>query len=139
MTQSITLDQESKLTEFLEPARIATVATVGKGGMPQLTPNWYWYSDGCIHISTTKERVKFRNVSRDPRIAVCIYSEPLAADYAVITGMAEILEGDDIWPITRSIIERYTRPDQVDVRLEQMRLQHRVILRLRPERVVFRR
>ena len=139
MTQYLSPDQESRLAEFLAPTRIAVVATLGKNGMPQLTPNWYWYSDRYIHISTTKERVKYRNLRRDSRLAVCICSEPLAADYAVVSGRADVLEGEDIWPVTRAIIERYTPPGEVDARFEQMRTQNRVIIRLRPDRVIFRR
>ena len=58
--------QIERLREFISPPRIAMVATIGKDGLPQLTPNWYAYTDGEIIISITKQRVKYRNVIRDP-------------------------------------------------------------------------
>ena len=57
--------QLERLREFIAPPRIAMVATIGKDGMPQLTPNWYAYCDGEIIVSITKQRVKYRNVMRD--------------------------------------------------------------------------
>ena len=82
-------EQLERLREFISPARIAMVATIGKDGMPQLTPNWYAYTDGEIIISITKQRVKYRNVIRDPRVAVSICSEPLAEEYVTVSGPAQ--------------------------------------------------
>ncbi len=72
----ISAEDRAKLAEFLEPSRIVVVATIGRNGTLQLTPNWYWFDGETISISTTKNRVKYRNLSRDPRMLVCIYSEP---------------------------------------------------------------
>ena len=60
------LDPEdaAQLEEFLAPSRIAVVGTISPSGMPQLTPNWYVYQDGRLSFSTTKERVKYRNLSQ---------------------------------------------------------------------------
>ena len=138
MTSSISAEAEGRLRDFLNPTRMAVVATVSRSGMPQLTPNWYVYADGRLSISTTKERVKHRNVSRDQRLAVCIYSEPRAAEYVTLLGLAQILDGEEIWPITRAIVERYVAPDRVEERMSELRKQNRVIISLAPNRVVFR-
>ena len=128
----------TRLEEFLGPPRIAVVATVGRSGMPQLTPNWYRFANGRLTVSTTKERIKFRNLSRDPRLAVCIYSEPLAVEYATIQGPAEIHDDESIWPETQAIVERYVPPDLVAARMRELRAQNRVIISMAPERVIFR-
>ena len=47
----MTVEERRRLEDFLAPSRIAVVATVGKTGMPQLTPNWYDFSDGRMKIS----------------------------------------------------------------------------------------
>ncbi len=47
--------EATRLEAFLQPAKIAVVATIGRHGMPQLTPNWYNFADGTLTISTTKE------------------------------------------------------------------------------------
>ncbi|MDP7534426.1 MAG: PPOX class F420-dependent oxidoreductase [SAR202 cluster bacterium] len=134
----ISAENRAKLAEFLEPSRIVVVATIGRNGMPQLTPNWYWFDGETISISTTKNRVKYRNLSRDPRMSVCIYSEPRAADYAMVTGTVTISDDESIWPTTRKIIERYADPDRIERQLTEMRTQGRVILSLTPATVAFR-
>ena len=75
--------------------------------MPHLTPNWYAYANETLMISTTKERVKYRNLTRDNRMSVCIYSEPRAQDYVTLWGRVSIRDDASIWPDTRAIVERY--------------------------------
>ena len=138
MPTTPTEEDISRLAEFLAPTRIAVVATVGQDGMPQLTPNWYVFHDGRIAISTTKQRVKYQNLIRDSRLAVCVLTEPLAAEYVSIRGMAEIIDDDTIWPVTEAIVRRYVRPEGVQARLDQLRREERIIISLNPERVHFR-
>ena len=138
MPTSLTDDQRARLVKFLEPSRIVMVATVGSDGMPQVTPNWYFFDGERVAISTTKDRVKYRNLSRDPRMTVCIASEPLAGDYVTMSGPVAIDEDDSIWPATRSIIGRYMPADNVEDMIERMQTEGRVILWLTPEKVTFR-
>ena len=134
----ISAEEQSKLAEFLAPSRIAVVATIGRDGMPQLTPNWYVYSDRRLLVSTTKQRVKHRNLVRDGRIAVCVCSEPLAEEYVTVRGRAEIRDDDSIWEDTRAIVERYVEPDRVEARMDVLRGEDRVIVSVEPDGVVFR-
>jgi PPOX class probable F420-dependent enzyme len=134
----LTPEEARRLEEFLKPSHIVVVATIGRNGMPHLTPNWYAYANGRLMISTTKERVKYRNLSRDNRMTVCIYSEPRAQDYVTLWGHVTIRDDASIWPDTRAIVERYAPPQEVEARLQQLRIQNRVILDLTPERMLFR-
>jgi PPOX class probable F420-dependent enzyme len=134
----VTPAETRRLEEFLQPSHIVVVATIGRDGMPHLTPNWYVYRNGTLMISTTKERVKYRNLSRDDRMSVCIYSAPQAQDYATLWGHVSIRDDDSIWPDTRAIVERYVPPTGVEARMQQLRTQNRVILDLTPERLLFR-
>ena len=87
----VTPEDKRRLVNFLEPSHIAVIATIGPSGAPQLTPNWYCVRDGKILISTTKERVKYRNLVRDNRMSICVYTEATAEDYATVWGA-----GDDL-------------------------------------------
>ena len=133
----MTVEERRRLEDFLAPSRIAVVATVGKTGMPQLTPNWYDFSDERMKISTTKDRIKYLNLVKDDRLAVCVYSDALAHDYVTIRGHAEIIEGDAIWPDTLAIVKRYVEPDKVEARMTALRQQPRIIVSLDPERIHF--
>ena len=125
----------SRLETFLEPARIVIVATIGRDGTPHLTPNWYVFENGRLSISTTKERVKYRNLSRDDRVSLCICSEPLAGDYVTIWG-----RGRDIRRRveTRRISERYVPPGEVDDWMAMLRPQPRVLISVTPDKVMFK-
>lgn len=138
MPTSMTDNQRARLAEFLEPSRIVMVATIGRDGVPQVTPNWYFFDGDRVAISTTKDRMKYRNLSRDPRMTVCIASEPMAQDYVTMSGPVEISDGGEIWPTTRSIIGRYMQTDNVDGMIERMKSEGRVILWLTLEKVTFR-
>jgi PPOX class probable F420-dependent enzyme len=137
-TTPLNADDQARLAKFLEPTRIAVVATIYRSGVPHLTPNWFVYEGGRIAISTTKERVKYRNLSRDPRMSVCIFSELTAADYVTVSGPVTISDDESIWPVTGRIVERYVPTAHVEERMALLRTQSRVILSLAPESVVFR-
>jgi len=139
LAPNLSTEEMANSEEFLKPSRIAVVATIGRTGIiPQLNPNWYVYQDDRLALSIAKERVKYRNLSRDSRLAICIYSEPRAAEYATVVGVAEVIYDDLIWPITQAIVERDVAPDAVESRMQILRTQTRVIVSLVPERVLFR-
>lgn len=122
------------IAQFLAPSRIAVMATINRDGTPQLTPNWYHYNGTVLTFVTTKERVKYLNLQRDPRISICIYAAPLAADYVVIRGRAG-LSDQDIWDQARTIIQRYEEPDKIEQHLEQWKMQPRVLVTVTPDRI----
>jgi len=136
--EALTPEDAGRLEAFLKPSHIVVVATIGRNGMPHLTPNWYYYAHETLMISTTKERVKYRNLTRDNRMSVCIYSEPRAQDYVTLWGRVTIRDDASIWPDTRAIVARYVPAPDVEARLQQLRTQNRVILDFTPERVLFR-
>ena len=134
----MTSEDARRLEAFLAPSYIVVVATIGPSGMPQLTPNWYAYANGKLMMSTTKERIKYRNLTRDNRMSVCIYSPPRAQNYVTLWGHVAIRDDASIWPDTRAIVERYVPASDVDTRLQQLHTQNRVIIDFTPERVLFR-
>jgi PPOX class probable F420-dependent enzyme len=135
---SLTAEETARLAGFLGPPKIAVVATVGDSGIPQLTPNWYAFHEGRLVVSTTKETVKYRNLTRDRRVTVCVYSELLAANYVTVSGDAEVLDDESIWPITQAIVDRYLPSEKAEARMRELRRQNRIIISLEPQRMVFR-
>ena len=136
MRSRVALEELKRLEDFLRPSWIAIVGTIGPSGMAQLTPNWYSFSDGKLHVSTTKQRVKYRNLVRDGRLSVCVVSEPRGQNYASITGLADIRDDESIWIETRDIVERYVEPGRVESWIADLQKQDRVIISLKPERIV---
>lgn len=134
-----TSEQIKFLDEFLATSRIAVVTANGESGFPQVTPNWFNWDGERLSISTTKDRLKHRNFSRDPKTTVLIYEEPMATDYVLLRGNIEIQDDDQIWEPTRAILGRQLPVDQVDAFIRRMKdTEQRVVLWLKPDRVVRR-
>lgn len=128
---------EQEITEFLAGTKMAVVATIGKDGVPHLTPNWYHYDGERLSFVTLKTRLKYPNLKRDNRISVCIYEPPLASDYVVIQGRATIDDGD-IWDDARQVIQRYLEGDLIEECVERWKAQPRILVKVIPEKVYSR-
>ena len=109
---------QQDIAHFLSASRIAVMATIAKDGVPQLTPNWYRYDGQVLTCITTKERQKYFNLQRDDRISVCVYADPGASEYVVMSDTATISD-QDIWDEARRIAERYVEPEHVDEYIER--------------------
>jgi PPOX class probable F420-dependent enzyme len=123
-----------EITAYLAASHMAVVATIHRNGTPHPTPNWYRYDGQVLTLITRKDRLKYRNLQRDPRISVCIYDPPAASNYVVISGTATCHD-QDIWDEARRIIERYRAPDQVDEYLARWKTEPRVLITVTPKRI----
>lgn len=63
---------EDKALELFEGRNFAHLATINADGSPQVSPVWVHARDGLIEVNTSRGRVKDRNMSRDPRVALSI-------------------------------------------------------------------
>lgn len=55
-----------------EKRSLAYLATVMPDGSPQVTPVWFSYNGGALWINTRKNRVKEKNMSARPQVALVI-------------------------------------------------------------------
>ena len=132
-------NQIAFLNKYLSTSRIAVVTANGESGYPQVTPNWFNWDGQRLSISTTKDRFKYKNFTRDPRVTVLIYEEPMAVDYVQLRGEIEIQDDADIWGPTRAILGRYLRADKADDYIQKMKdTEERIVLWLKPDRIVHR-
>lgn len=54
------------------PPIVAAVATINADGSPQVTYVWYEFDGQRFRFSTTDDRVKYRNLQRDPRAVISL-------------------------------------------------------------------
>ena len=137
MGRKLTPEEIIQLREFLQSPRIGVLATVNRNGSPQISPIWYRYSDGKITMSTIEETLKCRNVRRDPRASLCVYSVPDGLEYATLSGTVTVTDGDAIWEETQAIVALYELPERAQERMTRLRSQNRVIIVLVPEKIDF--
>lgn len=110
----------------------AFVATLSKDGSPQITPTWIDIDDGVIMINTAEGRVKQRNISRDPRIAISIVDQN--NPYNMVTVNGKVIEqtttGADEH-IDR-LTKKYLGVDKYPFRSPT---EKRIILKVKPEKI----
>jgi PPOX class probable F420-dependent enzyme len=61
---------DPRLLAVVAANRWGVLATIKRDGRPQLTNVGYSWDDGLIRISVTADRVKTRNLQRDPRLVL---------------------------------------------------------------------
>jgi PPOX class probable F420-dependent enzyme len=102
-----TLDDKAKA--IIDKPNLAFVATVMADGSPQVTPVWIERDGDTITFNTATGRVKWRNMRRDPRIALTVVDRD--DDYArvVVRGrVAEMIEGEEADRQIDRLSEKYT-------------------------------
>jgi PPOX class probable F420-dependent enzyme len=122
--------------EFLREHRFAVISTLRKDGAPQSTPVYYFYEDGKLYISATRDRFKTVNAQRDPRVAVCALDEGPPFSYVQVMGRVEITDADLVAKTRR--IYMLFRTELADDFEENLRREGRILMVVTPERVTSR-
>ena len=125
-----TPEQEAIIRE----EKIGILATLRRNAGPQLTPVNYAYEDGRFLISVTRERVKYKNVKRNPNVSLCILRAEWRP-YVTVYGRA-VVEEEDIVEGTAVIARRMRDGPLPDSFEELLRRQGRVLIIMTPERFV---
>ncbi len=114
-------------------ADVATLATVGPDGTPQLTEVWFLRDDDeerPVAISLSTARQKTRNLRRDPRCSLLVLDLAVPQRYLEIRGDAEI-EPDDEYLFA----DRFGAKYGADLRAFDPPGATRVVVRIRAERI----
>jgi hypothetical protein len=127
---------QGKISTFLEGKRNAILATIKQDGSPQLTPVIYRWDGEQFWVSTTKDRAKYKNILRDPRVSLCI-DDADTSTTVIAFGKARLTE-ENLWADTLKIVERYRGPEQAAAYVKSMqdKKEPRVLIVLKPEKVI---
>jgi PPOX class probable F420-dependent enzyme len=128
----------SSLSDFLAEPRNIIVAGVKRDGRPHLSPNLFFWDGERFFISTTRDRVKYKIFSRDPRVEL-IVDDATGHRYVRVSGTVEVLE--DIpsnLPMDRAIREKHGIPVAADEELAaSLVADNRVLLAVTPAKPAF--
>jgi PPOX class probable F420-dependent enzyme len=103
---TLTEDQVALLREKV----LAHVATVMPDGSPHVTPVWVDTDGEAVLFNTAKGRLKYRNLSRDPRVAISLSAKDNDYRTVVMRGRAEFIEEGADAHIDR-LAKKYTGAD----------------------------
>lgn len=115
----------------LTSAPIATVATVGADGRPQLSAVWFLYQDGKVRISLNDARQKTKNLVANPAVTFFVL-DPGGHRYLEVRGDAT-LEPDADYVFADRVGEKY---GGADLRAMDGPGESRVVVTIEPSRVV---
>src|SRR5881398_2358993 len=90
--------------------QVATFATVGDDGLPQLTEVWFLYEDGELKISLNTGRVKTRNLRKRPECSALILDLQNPFRYLEVRGRAGF-EPDDDYAFADKLGQKYGGAD----------------------------
>lgn len=124
-----------KAAKFLGGAHFGKLAISTEDGSPHVTPIWYMYEDGKVIVNTTTDRFKFRNMVRDPRVALLVDN---GYSYILIRGKARLAKERDAKKDIETLAIRYlgVREGRKLTRLRYWKFT-RVSFEIVPEKVIF--
>lgn len=111
----------------------ATVATINPDGHPHLSVVWVKTDGDDILFSTTVDRVKEKNLRRDPRVTILINPPANPYSYVEVRGTAQMTQEGGrelIDELAKKYMDadRYPMDDGTD--------NVRVVVRIKPQRIV---
>jgi PPOX class probable F420-dependent enzyme len=91
-------------------AQVATFATIGGNGLPQLTEVWFLHDDGEVKLSLNDSRLKTRNLKKRSECSLLLLDLENPYRYLEVRGNAR-LEPDDDYSFARKLGAKYGGAD----------------------------
>ena len=126
---------DPSIAKLFEGKNFAFIATLMKDGSPQVTPTWVDIdrNNNTILVNTAKGRIKYRNVSRDPRVAISLIDLSIPYEMVTVRGrVVEHIKGKDADEHIDKLAKKYLGKEKYPRRMPG---EERVLLRIKPELV----
>jgi PPOX class probable F420-dependent enzyme len=93
--------------DILEGQSFAHIATIGPDGAPQNNPVWFDWDGRHFKFSQTKKRQKYRNLKREPRVAISIVDPANPYRYLEIRGRVVRVDEDPDYAFIDKMARKY--------------------------------
>jgi PPOX class probable F420-dependent enzyme len=132
MTKDTTDQITEPVAKLLRDKNFAFLSTLMSDGSPQVTPTWVDVEDNIILINTTDSRLKHKNTSRDPRVAVSVTDHNNPYNMVTIRGkvIAQTNQGAD--EQLDKLAKKYLGVDRYPMKSPD---EKRIILKIKPEKI----
>ena len=126
---------DPSVRKLFEGKNLVFISSIMRDGSPQVTPTWVDIdrNNNTILVNTAKGRIKYRNVSRDPRVAISLID--LSNPYEMVTVRGRVVEhikGKDADEHIDKLAKKYLGKEKYPRRTPG---EERVLLRIKPELV----
>lgn len=120
--------------DILQSQALAYMATLGPKGEPQVSAVWFLWDGTHLLFAFNKRRQKYRNLLRDPRVAVA-FADPSNPYRALeIRGTAVRMDEDPDFRFINAASQKYINRDATPE--EQGSAEVRVVIVVKPQRVI---
>lgn len=109
---------------------VATLATIGPDGRPQLSEVWFLVEEDSVAISLNTSRQKTKNLMVRPQCCLLILDLAVPSRYLEIRGDAEVTPDDDY-----AFADRVGQKYEANLRDHDRPGERRVVVRIVPRRV----
>jgi PPOX class probable F420-dependent enzyme len=117
--------------DLLHSAALAHLATHGPNDTLQSTPIWFQWDGEHVKFSITTGRQKYRNIQRDPHVALSICDPANPYRYLEVRGTVVRIEPDPDLAYINSSAKKYMGHDEYPFHQPG---DERVVVYVRPER-----
>lgn len=128
--------KDPSVSRLFEGKNFVFVSTLMKDGTPHLSPTWVDLEEqngGYILVNTAIGRVKQKNVSRNPNVALAIYDQNNPYDMVSVRGkVVEQVNGNAAEKHIDKLAKKYMGLDKYPGRSSG---EKRIILKIKPEKV----
>lgn len=109
---------------------VATLATIGPDGRPQLTEVWFLADGDTVRLSLNTTRQKVKNLQRNPACTLFVLDLAIPARYLEIRGDAALVPDDDY-----EFADRVGAKYGADLHTRDKPGQSRVMVTITPSRI----
>jgi PPOX class probable F420-dependent enzyme len=121
--------------DLLQSTALAYLATIGPKGEPQVSATWFAWDGTHLLFALNKKRQKYRNVLREPRVAIAIADPANPYRALEIRGTAARIEEDSDYRFINMVSQKYLNRDATTEEKGQPGEQRAVVF-VAPERVI---
>lgn len=116
--------------DLLDTTALAHIATLGPNGEPQNNPVWFDFDGERILFSQTRTRQKYRNLKREPRIALSIVDPENPYRYLEVRGTVDRVDEDPDLEFINAMAKKYLGLEEYPYHQPG---DERIVLYVRPE------
>jgi PPOX class probable F420-dependent enzyme len=125
------------IRDFAKATTRSVLVTRRKDGGLQSSPMACVADDeGNVLTATRAANAKTRNLVRDPRITMCLFTDQWPGPWMHVEGEVEITRLPDAMPLLQAYYARRGQDTTTEEFRQRMLHENRVLLRIKPQRVV---
>jgi PPOX class probable F420-dependent enzyme len=122
------------VVEFLRRPLASQLVTINPSGSPQATIMWFRYEDGALLFTTTTDRVKFRNIQKNPSATLVVMDPANMYRWVVVNGKLSV-DNRDPAAFYRGLAERYLDAESLTEWQKRAGMDKRTVLKLTPTQI----